>query len=170
MLISRRVLALESLHPNRPFGIQQPTLEDHLPSFCGRDVENFLPVGRLEDTGGEFPEIIFTPANAYARTCQATFLLNRVLDHIGHGIKDAAAQRAQMSYFDKTVQAFALFIIEQSNREVNVPWAYSCGAYVICIMYVCHHIEMRRTLKSATSEQGLMCTSSMQYHPRSLPS
>ena len=112
-----RILALESKEPNRPLATKHPALDDHLPSFCGRDVENFLTIGKVVDPNSEFPKIIFTPANPFARSCQATYLLSLVFSHIGDGSKDSSARHAETTYLDETLQAFSLFIIEQRNRR-----------------------------------------------------
>jgi hypothetical protein len=88
----------------------------------------------VADSYSEFPEIVFTPANSFARSCQATYLLSLVFSHIGDGSKDSSGRHAEARYLDETLQAFSLFIIEQSNREIDVPWNYSCAAYMICMM------------------------------------
>lgn len=134
VLIIIRLLALESLEPHRPFAIQHPTLEDHLPSFCGRDAGSSLPVGRMSDPCTQLSDIALTPANAYARSCQATYLLSRVFQHIGDNTKDSRARHEEATFLDKHLQRLSLSIIDQANGELNVPWEYSCASWMICML------------------------------------
>jgi hypothetical protein len=62
------------------------------------------------------------------------YLLSLVFCHIGDGSKTPAARLAEAKYLDKTLQALSLYIIEQSNRELDVPWSYSCAAFMICML------------------------------------
>lgn len=125
-------MALETISSERPFACRQPLLSDHLPSFYGRDLE-VNPLGASTPSQSTFPTLTFLPVNPYARSAQATYILSLAISHITSYHRDNEAQQADVVYLDKIIQAFAMSALEQGNRDQELAWGHSCGAFSIAI-------------------------------------
>jgi hypothetical protein len=111
-------------------------LDDYLPpssdTTCHETSDSKL-VGVVTKVGSELSDITFADVPPYPALAQATYLLNRVSDHIRNCATGSQTQK-EAAFLDRTLQAFAGSLLRQADGQ-SLNGNY-CTAFFTSMMFV----------------------------------
>lgn len=136
LLMKIRLLVAKNLEGGCFFASQHPSLDDYLPpssdTTCHETPDSKL-VGVVTEVGSALSDITFADVPHYPALGQATYLLNRVSDHIRNCVSGAQTQE-EAAFLDRTLQTFAVSLLRQADGQ-SLNGNY-CTAFFTTIMFV----------------------------------
>lgn len=103
-------------NPALPFSVQDPNQEDYLP--CSET--GWIEGGLLIYEPLFFASPISVPAGCYARLCQTSHLLGRIMQHLNNHVMDDESRLQEVIQLNRSLQELSVVISTELNEEQSM--------------------------------------------------